>query len=82
MGDTMSDVSSRRGKVLGMDSIKGRQIIKAHIPLSEMFRYSIDLRAITRGRGSFRMEFDHYAQVPAELTSKIVAGTSLADLEE
>ncbi|MCK6496711.1 MAG: elongation factor G [Candidatus Omnitrophica bacterium] len=82
MGDTMSDVSSRRGKVLGMDSIKGKQIIKAHIPLSEMFRYSIDLRAITRGRGSFRMEFDHYAQVPAELTSKIVAGTSLADLEE
>ncbi len=82
LGDTMSDISGKRGRVLGMDSVNGKQIIKAHVPLAEMFRYSIDLRAITRGRGSFRMEFDHYAQVPSEITAKIVAGASLAEIEE
>ncbi len=82
LGDAMSDISGKRGRVLGMDSVNGKQIIKAHVPLAEMFRYSIDLRAITRGRGSFRMEFDHYAQVPSEITAKIVAGASLAEIEE
>jgi elongation factor G len=82
LGDTMSDISSKRGRVLGMDAVNGKQVIKAHVPLAEMFRYSIDLRAITRGRGSFRMEFDHYAQVPSEITSKIVAGATLGEIEE
>ena len=82
MGDTMSDISSKRGKVLGMDSKDGKQIIRAQVPLAEMFRYSIDLRAITRGRGSFRMEVDHYEPVPAEITTKIVEGASLDEEEE
>jgi len=82
MGDTMSDISSKRGRVLGMDSANGRQVIKAQIPLSEMFRYSIDLRAITRGRGSFTMEVDHYEQVPAEIAGKIVEGVELTEIED
>ncbi len=82
LGDTMSDISSRRGKVLGMDSVNGKQVIRAHIPLAEMFRYSIDLRSITRGRGSFTMALDHYEQVPADITQKIVAGATLAEIEE
>jgi elongation factor G len=65
-----------------MDSKDGKQIIRAQVPLAEMFRYSIDLRAITRGRGSFRMEVDHYEAVPAEVAAKIVEGASLDEDEE
>ena len=73
MGDAMSDISSKRGKVLGMDASNGSQVISAEVPLAEMFRYSIDLRAITRGRGSFKMEVDHYEPVPSEVATEIIA---------
>jgi elongation factor G len=82
LGDTMSDISGKRGRVLGMDAVNGKQVIRAHVPMSEMFRYSIDLRSITRGRGSFEMKFDHYAQVPSEVAQKIIAGSTLAEIEE
>jgi elongation factor G len=82
LGDAMSDISGKRGKVLGMDASNGRQVINAQVPLAEMFRYSIDLRAITRGRGSFRMEVDHYEPVPSEIANKIVAGADLKEEED
>lgn len=82
LGDTMSDISTKRGRVLGMDAVNGKQVINAHVPLSEMFRYSVDLRSITRGRGTFRMQFDHYAQVPQEITNKIIESTHMAEIDE
>ena len=82
LGDTMSDISTKRGKVLGMDARDGQQVITAHVPLSEMFRYSIDLRSITRGRGSFTMEVDHYEAVPQEIAQKIIETTAQEEEEE
>ena len=72
MGDIMGDVSSRRGKILGMEP-KGRmQVIKAQVPLAEVQKYSADLRSMTGGRGVFTMEMSHYEEVPAEQQEKIV----------
>lgn len=73
MGDIMGDMNKRRGKILGMEPGAGVQVIKTLVPLAEMFRYAIDLRSITQGRGSFEMEFDHYEEVPAHLTEQVVA---------
>ena len=77
MGDVMGDLNSRRGRVLGMDPKNGKQIIKALVPLAEMYTYAIDLRSITQGRGSFEMAFSHYEQVPHELAEKIVAESKM-----
>ena len=63
MGDIIGDLNKKRGRILGMDPDRGNQIIRAHVPLSEMFKYAIDLRSITQGRGDFEMEFDHYEEV-------------------
>lgn len=82
MGDVMGDLNSRRGRVLGMDSEGGKQIIRAYVPLAEMYRYPIELRSITRGRGTYTMEFHSYEQVPAELAQKIVAEAEKAKEEE
>ncbi len=82
MGDAMSDISGKRGKVMGMDASNGHQVINAQVPLAEMFRYSIDLRAITRGRGSFKMEVDHYEPVPSEVANEIIAAAKVEDVEE
>ncbi|MCA9423959.1 MAG: elongation factor G [Candidatus Omnitrophica bacterium] len=82
MGDTMSDISGKRGKVMGMDASNGCQVISAEVPLAEMFRYSIDLRAITRGRGSFRMDVDHYEPVPSEIAADIIAASKMEEVEE
>ena len=73
MGDIMGDLNKKRGRILGMDPQNGNQVIKAHVPLSEMFKYSIDLRSITQGRGDFTMEFDHYEEVPANQVEQIIA---------
>ncbi|MGE5509170.1 MAG: elongation factor G, partial [Chitinophagales bacterium] len=73
MGDIMGDMNKRRGKILGMEPGHGVQVIRALAPLAEMFRYAIDLRSMTQGRGSFTMEFDHYEEVPAQLAEQIVA---------
>jgi elongation factor G len=73
MGDVISDLNTKRAKIMGMDPQDGKQLIKAQAPLSEMFTYCIDLRSISRARGSFVMEFSHYEPVPGELAEKIVA---------
>jgi elongation factor G len=72
MGDVIGDLNSRRGKVLGVDPKPNGQVIRAHVPMAEVLRYSPDLRSITSGRGSFTMEFSHYEEVPPHLTEKIV----------
>lgn len=82
MGDVMGDLNTRRGRVLGMEPFKGRQIIKANVPLAEMFTYSIDLRSITQGRGSFEMKLSHYDPVPNEVAQKIIAESTMEDLDE
>jgi len=73
MGDIMSDLNGRRGRIAGMTPQGNRQVIKAQVPVSEMGRYSVDLRSITSDRGTFSMEFSHYEEVPADVSEKIVA---------
>ncbi|PKL02072.1 MAG: elongation factor G, partial [Synergistetes bacterium HGW-Synergistetes-2] len=76
------DFNSRRGRILGIDSKGHQQIVKAQAPLAEMFRYAIILRSMTSGRGSFTMEYDHYEEVPAEITKKVVAAHKQEEEEE
>jgi len=73
MGDVIGDVNSRRGKMEGMESVQGNQIIRAFIPLSEMFGYATDLRSKTQGRGTYSMEPSHYEEVPKSVFDNIVA---------
>ena len=73
MGDVIGDMNSRRGKVLGVDPLGGRQVIKAHVPQVEVLQYAPTLTSMTGGRGSFTIEFDHYEEVPAHLHEKIIA---------
>jgi len=72
MGDVIGDLNSKRGRVLGMDSVAGFSTISAEMPLVEMQRYATDLRSMTQGRGVFTMEFDRYEEVPAHLVQGIV----------
>ncbi|MDR3610297.1 MAG: elongation factor G [Ignavibacteriaceae bacterium] len=72
MGDVMGDISSRRGKISGMDSEGNYQLIKAFVPLAEMYKYSSQLRSLTQGRGTHKLTFDHYEEVPKEVESKII----------
>ncbi len=72
MGDVMGDISSKRGKVLGMESKGKYQTVKAQVPLAEMSKYATELRSLTHGEGSFVAEFSHYEEVPFELAKKII----------
>ncbi len=72
MGDIISDFNTRRGRVLGTESSGKHTIIKAQVPLSEMYRYAIDLKSMTQGRGSFTMEFSSYDGVPARQADEII----------
>lgn len=72
-GDILSDLNTKRGQVLGMNSGGGKNIIQAKAPLAEVLRYSIDLKSMTQGRGSFTMKFDHYEEVPALVSKRIIA---------
>lgn len=74
LGDVMGDVSSRRGRIEGMDARDGIQIITAFIPLSEMFGYATDLRSNTQGRATYSMQFDHYEKVPDSIKEKVLEG--------
>ena len=71
MGDVMGDLSSRRGQIQGMDSRGGGQVIRAMVPLSEMFGYATTVRSKTQGRATFTMQFDHYAEVPKSIAAEI-----------
>jgi elongation factor G len=73
MGDVMGDISSRRGKISGMDNNGKMQVIKATVPLSELHDYATKLRSITQGRGIFKRRFSHYEEVPKEVETKIIA---------
>lgn len=73
MGDIMGDINKKRGKVLGMEPYKNnKQVIMAEAPQAETFKYAIDLKAMTQGKGYFEMEFERYEEVPAQLAQKIV----------
>ncbi|MDD4362652.1 MAG: elongation factor G [Atribacterota bacterium] len=73
MGDIIGDINSKRGKIMGMDETeKGKQIIKAQVAQAEIFRYSIDLRSITQGRGTFTMKFSHFEEVPSQIAQEII----------
>jgi elongation factor G len=71
MGDVMGDLSSRRGHIQGMDSRGGGQVIRAMVPLSEMFGYATSVRSKTQGRATFTMQFDHYDEVPKSIAQEI-----------
>jgi elongation factor G len=71
MGDVMGDLSSRRGHIQGMDTRGGGQVIRAMVPLSEMFGYATTVRSKTQGRATFTMQFDHYAEVPKSIAEEI-----------
>ncbi len=74
-GDVIGDLSARRGEIQGMTPVPGGfQAIRGHVPLSEMFGYATDLRSATQGRGAFTMEFEHYAPVPQEVSTRILGG--------
>jgi elongation factor G len=72
MGDVIGDVAKRRGQVSGMDDRAGNKIVNAFVPLSEMFGYSTDLRSMTQGRATYAMEFDHYDEVPSNVSKEII----------
>lgn len=72
MGDVLSDLNTRRGRVQGMDTVARRSVVTAQVPLAEMLRYSNDLRSMSGGRGIYRMTFSHYERVPAQYQEQIV----------
>ncbi len=82
MGDVMSDFTSRRGRILGMESDGHFQILKANVPLSSMYKYSVDLRGITAGRGTHKERFSHYEEVPKEQEVKIIEEYNKSRQEE
>ena len=73
MGDVMGDLNTRRGRMEGMDTDRGRSIINAMVPLAEMMRYTTTLRSMTGGRGQYTMQFDHYEMVPHMQAQEIIA---------
>ncbi len=75
VGDVMGDLNARRGKVMGMDSAHGREIINAQVPQAEVLLYAADLTAMTGGLGRFTVAFSHYEEVPAQIAEKIVAAS-------
>jgi len=78
MGDVMGDLSSRRGKIQGMEQEENMQLIKAQAPLAELHRYSTSLRSMTQGRASHRQEFSHYEEVPHEIAQRLIAAAEAA----
>jgi elongation factor G len=82
MGDVMGDLSSKRGKILGMEADGDAQVIQAQVPMAEVQRYAIDLRSITQGRGSFERKFSHYEELPRELQEKVIADAKFVHAAE
>src|SRR5947209_1556257 len=73
LGDIMGDLNAKRGRIQGTESVAGHQIVRAKVPMAEVARYAIDLRSMTGGQGTFRMEHSHYEEVPSHLAEKIIA---------
>jgi elongation factor G len=83
LGDVMSDLSGKRGKILGQDEVGGGIAeIRAEVPQSELLRYSIDLRSITSGTGSFSMAFDHYAPISGRIADDVIKGAEAFKVED
>ncbi len=82
MGDIMGDLNSRRGRIQGMEPLERLQKIRAQAPMAEMFKYSIDLRSMTQGRGFFNTTFSHYEEVPHQVTEQIAAAAKAAKEKE
>ncbi len=72
MGDVIGDINSRRGRIEGMTPRAGAEVIRAFVPLSEMFGYATTLRSKTQGRGNYVMQFDHYEEVPKSIQDKVI----------
>ncbi len=72
MGDILGDLNTRRARVLGMDTVRGKSIITAEVPYAELLRYANDLRSITQGRGIYNIEFLRYEPVPQHLSQNII----------
>jgi elongation factor G len=72
MGEVNRDLNGRRGRVLGMDTDRDMQVIKAQVPLAEMSNYATELRSLAQGRGSFTMTLDHYEDVPSHIAEKVI----------
>jgi len=81
-GDIMSDLNTKRARVLGMTPEGDYNIIEAEVPQAEILRYAIDLKSLTQGRGTFTLKFDHYEEVPAHITQKIIAERQAAKASE
>ena len=79
MGDVIGDLNAKRGRVLGMDSDGGFRVVSAEVPLAEMQRYSVDLRSLTSGRGSFEMQMGHYEEAPPHEVQKVIAAAQSDD---
>jgi elongation factor G len=73
MGDVIGDLNSRRGRIMGMESRAGAQVVSAMVPLAQMFGYATDVRSSTQGRATYTMTFDHYEQVPKSVSEEIIA---------
>jgi elongation factor G len=71
-GDVMGDISSRRGKIAGMDTDGKNQIVRASVPQAELYQYSVDLRSMTQGQGVYTLSFSHYEEVPHDATQKVI----------
>jgi elongation factor G len=82
MGQISGDLNSRRGRIMGMEAKGKNQVVKAQVPLAEMFTYATDLRSITQGRGSYIMRFSHYEQVPQKIAQNIIAQHKPQEKEE
>ena len=82
MGSIIGDLNGRRGQVMGVEQVGKRQEINALVPLSEMLRYSIDLKSMTSARGQFTMEFSNYEIVPDDVAQKVIAISKEGEEEE
>ena len=79
MGDVIGDVNSRRGRMEGMEAVNGAQIIRAFVPLAEMFGYVTDLRGFTQGRGNYSMEFSHFGETPRFIQDEIIKKSGMSN---
>ena len=82
MGDVMGDLNRRRGIIQGMDDAAGIKLVKAEVPLAEMFGYSTDLRSMSQGRATYSMEFKHYSEAPKNVAEAIINKYTGKDTEK
>jgi len=82
MGDVIGDLNRRRGRIMGMNPVSGGQQVDAEVPQTEMFKYATDLRSMTQARGSFKMTFERYDEMPSNMAQKVIEAAKVEDDEE